>query len=276
MAKRFYWLKLKENFFEDDTIKWIEEQDNGKEYVLFYLKLCLKSLKTDGNMIRHVGDMIIPYDKKALSVLTNTDVDTVVVAMELFKKIGLIEVLDSGAIYLKQINEMVGTETDKAELMRKKRALDGNIVTQLLPECYTEKEKEKEKEFRDKRESIELEGEKEKKGINPVVVLSPFEQALNDFKEMRKKIKSPMTDKAVDMLVRKLSKMAYDESEQIEILEQSIMNGWKSIYPLKNDDGGKKGSGNKNVQNGFDLYEKYRRLEDEESGNGQGYDHHSG
>ncbi|EHU8854951.1 phage replisome organizer N-terminal domain-containing protein, partial [Enterococcus faecalis] len=36
--KRYYWLKLKENFFEEDTIEWLEEQPNGKEYCLIYLK----------------------------------------------------------------------------------------------------------------------------------------------------------------------------------------------------------------------------------------------
>ena len=41
--KRFYWMKLKEGFFEDETIAWLEEQKNGKEYVLFLLKLCLKA-----------------------------------------------------------------------------------------------------------------------------------------------------------------------------------------------------------------------------------------
>ena len=39
--KKYYWLKLKEDFFEEDTISWIEEQQNGKDYSLFYLKLCL-------------------------------------------------------------------------------------------------------------------------------------------------------------------------------------------------------------------------------------------
>ena len=65
--KRFFWLKLKEDFFEDETIEWLEEQPNGKEYVLFYLKMCLKSLKHDGKLYREVGTRIIPYDIKKLS-----------------------------------------------------------------------------------------------------------------------------------------------------------------------------------------------------------------
>ena len=152
--KKYYWLKLKEDFFEDDTINWIEEQENGKEYCLFYLKLCLKSLKTNGILIRNVGQMLIPYDIKKLAEITNTPADTVRVAMEVFKNIGLIQILENGEIYMAQLKNMVGSETSKAQLMRNKRARDkeaklaaGNNVTKALPNCYTEKEKEKEKEI---------------------------------------------------------------------------------------------------------------------------------
>ena len=61
-SKKYYWLKLKSDFFDDDTIKFIEEQENGIKYSNFYLKLCLKSLKTDGKLIRLVGETLIPYD----------------------------------------------------------------------------------------------------------------------------------------------------------------------------------------------------------------------
>jgi predicted phage replisome organizer len=156
-SKKYYWLKLKEDFFEDDTINWIEDQEGGEKYSLFYLKLCLKSLKTNGILIRNVGEMLIPYDVKKLAEITRTDIDTVRVAMELFKNIGLIQILENGEIYLAQLKNMVGSETSKAQLMRNKRARDkelleagkkegGNIVTYALPNCYTEIETEKEQE----------------------------------------------------------------------------------------------------------------------------------
>ena len=150
-TKKYYWLKLKENFFEEDTISWLEEQENGVYYSNFYLKLCLKSLKRNGILIRNVGDMLIPYDIKKLSEITHVKLDTAIVAMELFKKIGLVKILDTGEIYLTQLENMVGSETSKAALMRKKRmkdkllksgSMDGNNVTKVLPESYTEKEKE--------------------------------------------------------------------------------------------------------------------------------------
>ena len=154
--KRYYWLKLDESFFEDDTIAWLEEQENGKDYVIFYLKLALKSLKDDGRLIRYVGETLIPYDVKALAKLTNTSPDTVAVAMKTFLDIGLVSQLESGEIYLNQIEEMVGSETDVAKRVRKhraKKALGGGEKKELLQgntdetKSNTEKEKEKEKEL---------------------------------------------------------------------------------------------------------------------------------
>lgn len=156
--KRFYWLKLKEDFFDDETIRYIEEQENGIKYSNFYLKLCLKSLRTDGKLIRLVGEILIPYDVKSLSSLTGVDVDTVRFAMALFEKIGCVKMLDSGELYISQLSEMVGSETDKARAMRVIRAREkyGNDVTRMLPECYPEKDIEKELD-------TELEKEKESK-----------------------------------------------------------------------------------------------------------------
>ena len=172
--KKYYWLKLKENFFDDDTMQFIEEQENGIFYSNFYMKLCLKSLKHDGKLIRLVGETLIPYDVKSLSKLTGVPSDTVAVAMQLFEKIGLIKVLDSGEIYLSQMGEMIGFESNKAEsmrLLRAKKKLEGNNVTNLLPKRYTEIEKEIEKE---------IEIEKEKQSISHFIskLESQFEKAI--------------------------------------------------------------------------------------------------
>lgn len=121
-VKRFYWLKLKEDFFDEDTMGWLEEQDNGKEYCLFYLKLCLKSLKSDGVLVRKVGDMLIPYDIAKIAEITKTQVDIANGALNLLKQIGYIQVLDSGGLFLTQIENMTGSETDAAERQRKSRA----------------------------------------------------------------------------------------------------------------------------------------------------------
>lgn len=60
-----------------------------------------------------------------------------------------------------------------------------------------------------------------------------LKQALLDFESMRKVIKAPLTDRAKEMLLTKLDKLARTDIEKIKILEQSILGSWKGIYPLK-------------------------------------------
>jgi len=160
--KRYYWLKLKEDFFEEDTIEWLEEQPNGKEYCLFYLKLCLKSLKTEGLLVRNVGNLMIPYDPESLARLTSSNADTVKVAMDLFNKIGLIKILDSGEIYLNQLSELVGSETEYARQKRVQRAREDNVQKlsgkgrpELEKELDIEKELEEDKDI-EKQDAPEL------------------------------------------------------------------------------------------------------------------------
>ena len=149
--KRYYWLKLKEDFFQDEAIEWLEEQENGKEYCLFYLKLCLKSLKDDGKLIRTVGNLLIPYSTEKLAEATRTKADTVMVAMQVLQRIGLVEILDDGAIKMLKLQDMVGSESTAAARMRKMR--DGkkrNDVTPMLQKPCNNVAKTVTAEIRDK------------------------------------------------------------------------------------------------------------------------------
>ena len=157
MEKRFYWLKLKDNFFQEDAIEWLEEQQNGKEYVLFYLKLCLKSLRNNGVLVRKVGDILIPYDVAKLAEITKTNPDTVVVAMEILKKIGLVDVYQNGEIYMKCLSDLVGSESASREAVKKreqrKKLKEANMGDVLSPDCPTDcptEYRDKSIEYRDK------------------------------------------------------------------------------------------------------------------------------
>lgn len=132
--RKFYWLQLKEDFFEEGAIDWLEEQENGVAYSHFYLKLCLKSLRDNGILIRKVGNVLIPYDAKKLAEITKTDIDTVIVAMELLKKIGLVKVFESGEIYLTQIESMIGSKSIGAFKKQQQRQLKKEIEETCLLE----------------------------------------------------------------------------------------------------------------------------------------------
>lgn len=119
--KRYYWLKLKNDFFEGDEINWLEEQENGAVYILFYLKLCLRSLRSDGVLMRRVGKMEIPYDTKKLAEITGTPLLAAETAMALLTSAGLVEVQENGALFMPQMEDMTGSETERAAIMRKYR-----------------------------------------------------------------------------------------------------------------------------------------------------------
>ena len=264
--KRYYWLKLNEDFFEDDTIQWIEDQEGGDRYLLFYLKLCLKSIKNDGNLIRYVGEKLIPYDVKALAKLTNTDKDTVAVALKAFEEIGLIQAKSTGEIYMKQIDEMIGTETDAAKRVRRHRAKQKALEeTNQMLQCNaallqsntvetksnTEIEKEIEKELELEVE-IEVEQEEQDKDINNIPARAREEkqptaqretittvletisdialrESLSEFEKHRKALKKPMTPFAMQKLIAKLDRQFDNDAEKINALNVGIERGWLSV-----------------------------------------------
>jgi len=64
-----------------------------------------------------------------------------------------------------------------------------------------------------------------------------FKKAWKDFKTMRKKIRKTMTERAEELIIKKLDKLSNSEEKQIAILNQSIMNSWQGVFPLKEDSG---------------------------------------
>ena len=90
-AKKYYWIKLKTNFFNTDEIDFLMSQENGCEYVVLYQMLCLNTDNTNGLMANKIGEMIVPY--KIEKIVRDTKyfkTDTVIVALGLFKQLGLI------------------------------------------------------------------------------------------------------------------------------------------------------------------------------------------
>jgi len=118
LAKRYYWLKLQKDFFKRHDIRIIEAMPNGKDYILFYLKMLVESVSHDGELR---FSETIPYNEEMLATVTNTNVDVVRSAMKVFIELGMMEVLDDKTIYMAEVQKMIGSETDSAERMRKHR-----------------------------------------------------------------------------------------------------------------------------------------------------------
>ena len=104
--KGYYYLKLKENFFESDELKILESLENGYLYSNILLKLYLKALKNNGKL---TFNDYIPYDIKMLATITGHNIDVVEKAVKIFKNMHLIEVLDNGTLYMLDMQKMIGS-----------------------------------------------------------------------------------------------------------------------------------------------------------------------
>lgn len=268
--KKYYWLKLKEDFFEEDAISWIEEQENGKDYCLFYLKLCLKSLKTNGLLIRNVGSMLVPYDIKTLARVTNTETDTVRVAMELFKRIGLVQILENGEIYIAELQNMVGSETKWAEKKRLQRQKKDNVPglsgqSPIEIEKETETEIEIEQQHIGKKENIVVDNE-----IERSLVIVELKKAYNqlgdkDIKKIADTLSAKRENYDLDYLKEKieLSKRQSNIRNLVGFLIKAINKDFtsESISNFDKSNSGRKQ--NPKVHNfiGSDGYSKYSEEE---------------
>ena len=160
-GKRYYWIKLKDTFMTSDAVDFLMSQPDGANYVVLYQMLCLKTSNTGGKLERHIGEIIIPYDVEKIQRDTKWfTVDTVRVALNLYKALGLVYADRDGTLALSNYDNLVGSETDYAEKNRRQRAQQalptGHNVSTDVPSDVSEtvsieKEiRERDEEIRDK------------------------------------------------------------------------------------------------------------------------------
>lgn len=167
--KKYYYMRLKEDFFDNnDAVKIMESMPDGYLYSNILLKLYLKSLKGMGRLMYNDR---IPYNAEVLATLTGHSVGVVEKALDIFERLGLIEVLNNGAIYMLDIQNFIGKSSTEADRKREYRAkidaekrllIDGQMSGQMSGqnspeiEIEIETEREQEKELEIKRVNYQL------------------------------------------------------------------------------------------------------------------------
>ncbi|HEM5309944.1 TPA: phage replisome organizer N-terminal domain-containing protein [Streptococcus suis] len=116
--KKYYYLKLKDNFFESDEAIILESMPDGYIYSNILLKLYLRSLKNNGLLM---FNDLIPYNAQMLATITRHHVGVIEKAIQIFQQLRLIEILDNGAIYMTNIQNFVGQSSTNADRMRESR-----------------------------------------------------------------------------------------------------------------------------------------------------------
>lgn len=154
--KKYYWIRLKTNFFSQEIIDFLLSQKNGCQYVVLYQMLCLNTANSDGVLVTNINEMLVPYDvNKIVRDTKYFDFDTVSVALELFKKLGLIYEEQDGILKITNYSEMVGSESGNANAQRQKRFRERKkqellSVTENNVTSVTTSVTENNEEYRDK------------------------------------------------------------------------------------------------------------------------------
>ena len=151
--KTYYYLKLKENFFDSEDMKLLQGMKDGYLYSDILLKLYLISLSQDGRLM-YRG--IIPYTPEMVATVTRHQVGTVEKAMDVLEKMGFIEILDNGAIYMLDIQNFIGQSSTEADRKREYRNLNSNVsdVGQMAGQMSEQKSDKSTPEYREQSKEI--------------------------------------------------------------------------------------------------------------------------
>lgn len=241
--KRFYWLKLRRDFFKRHDVSIIEDMDNGKDYLIFYLKLLCESIDHDGNL-RFSNE--IPYTDKMLASVTKTNVDIVRSALKIFTELDMIEVREDKTIYMTELPKMLGSEVASAERVRafrarqkEKEALLGNANVTPAKQLVTQ-EKELDKDI--EKELNKKEYIKNNIYINHAREEETYESIMNDF-EVSPSVRPmvwnfikhcqlngrTLTNDKLSGILFEMDKQRLDDDEKVKTLQAAINGGYFDI-----------------------------------------------
>lgn len=117
-GKRYYWLKLKTNFFDSKEMLRLRSIAGGDTYTIIYLKMLLLSLKTDG-LLEYDG--VDATQDEEIALLLRESLDNVKLTIAFLKRVGLLEVVNKNDFFLNQVPTLTGGETQGAERQRRHR-----------------------------------------------------------------------------------------------------------------------------------------------------------
>lgn len=236
--KKYYWLKLKEGFFEEKQIKYLRKLPDGDKLVIAYLKMQLKSLKTEG-FIKY--DKILPSNIEELAMVLDEDTNIINLMIGALQKVNAIEILDDGSFYMIAMQELIGKESESAERVRKFRERRNQKALQCnndVTNCNTEIEKEKEKE---------IEKEKEKNAE----IIKCYEENIGLITPATAEILFSYNDIDYKMIIEAIKIASINNKRNCRYI-QGILNSWiNKGYKIVTD-----------IQNEQEQYKEEKKIEE--------------
>lgn len=230
--KKYYYMRLKENFFDSDEMIILENMDNGDGiiYSNILLKLYLRSLKYEGRLMFNER---IPFNPQMLSTIVRHPVGVVEKALKAFVDLGLVEVMDNGAIYMLDIQNFIGkttTEADRIKAYRSKINKEKGLVsndTPKLVQMYDKTTPELEIEIK-----REIEREIEVEASNSTSTKSDFQNLIelyqNNFGIVKPilydELKDDLSDYGIELIIEAVKRAV--KRQRGYGYAQSILKSW--------------------------------------------------
>lgn len=219
-VKRFFWLKLKENFFKQKEIKLLRKIAGGDTHTIIYLKILLLSLKNNGKVyFEGVTDNF--FEEIALEI--DEDIENVAICMKFLEQKGLLIYDTEDSASLTAIPEMIGSESESARRVRKHR--QNKVLKEKTSQCNaeplqsnknvtTEKELEKELEI-EKEKELQQETDKNQKGLSLSSLFEFWES--NGFGML-----APKTRQDLAYWVEDFQEIGATEQEALELIQEAL------------------------------------------------------
>lgn len=259
------WIKLSTDIFSNRKIKQLQYIPNGDTIFFVWIRLLVLAADTNdcGQIYMVKGK---PYSRSQLAAVIERSVDVVGEAIKTFTDFDMISI-DDGIITIKnweKYQNIDGMQRIREQnRLRKQRQREKEKVTRdghgtVTGRHATDKDIDKEKDIDIPKEKNKKKSAKKKKTIEEVLSEREFSDALgksvHDFIDMRADINKPMSGTALELMLNKLDGMASDEKTKIDILNQSIINGWQGIFDIERGRG-----------NGKKVYQQKMTKNDEEA-----------
>lgn len=225
-SRKYYYMRLKEDFFDSDEMVVLESIPDGVIYQNILLKMYCRSLKSNGRLMLNG---VIPYNPQMLAGITRQQVGTVEKALEIFKNLGLIEILDNGAIYMMNIQNYIGQSSSEADRIREYReqiSTEKQEICTNVQQTYT---RDRDIE-RDKDKTITKDKDTLGKNAERIVALfneiCPSLQKVIKVSDARKKTIATITKAFSDEEI----KTVFEKAEKSDFLTGKTKPGFKAAF----------------------------------------------
>lgn len=263
------WIKITTDIFDDEKILLIEGLPSSDEIIVIWFKLLILAGKQNNNGVFLMNERM-PFTDEMLATIFRRDINIVRLALGTFEQFEMIELVDNvitipnwnkhqqlDSYEKKKQQDRVRQQERRAQ--QKTLALNSQTVNKnsegekksldsrwtVAGQSRDSRENVAENRGLDKEEDIDIDKEKNIKKEKPnksalddlifKYTSNPdLNKAIKDFVDMRKRIKKPLTERALNILFVKLDTLSGgNDSNKIKILENSILNCWQGIFELK-------------------------------------------